>query len=215
MKLALAPLAAALLGAACSGSDDQAERQQPAALLTRAAHDRPGAVAGDPARLERRRAALMSALTPERLDAAASIAGERQGWIVDRAQVLSDEAERALAARSQALEAATSDQVMVVTVPQLGGMSIEEFALALGNRWGIGRADLDTGVLLLVAPSERRVRVEVGCGLETVLTDARAAEIIAGMVELFRQGEVERGIDAGLGEIEAALRARPERRRAA
>jgi uncharacterized protein len=84
--------------------------------------------------------------------------------------------------------------MVVVTVPDLGGLTIEEFGMALGNRWGIGQAEYDNGVLLLVAPKERRVRIEVGCGLEEVLTDARAGAIIDKMTPAVRKGQFERGV---------------------
>jgi uncharacterized membrane protein YgcG len=207
-------IAWALLASACSAEVVEAPDQQPEpAMLARAAAEdclsrRAG---GDPAAMEARRAALANATAPERVEQVAQLAGEQPARVVDRAQVLELEVERAIAARSRALEASTTDQMVVVTVPDLGGMTIEEFGLALGNRWGIGRADYDNGVLLLVAPRERRVRVEVGCGLEAVLTDARAAAIIDKMTPLFRKGQFERGVELGFGELETLLRARPER----
>jgi uncharacterized protein len=140
----------------------------------------------------------------------ARIAGQ-PARVVDRAELLAPEAERAIAARSRALEEATTDQLVVVTVPDLDGLTIEQFGLTLGNAWGIGQADYDNGVLLLVAQRERRLRVEVGCGLEKVLTDARAAGIIEKMTPLFQGGEYQRGVELGVGEVDKLLRTRPER----
>jgi uncharacterized protein len=161
--------------------------------------------------VQARQAALAAATAPERVEQVARIAGEQPARVVDRADVLDRRAERDIAARSRLLEAATTDQMVVVTIPDLGGLSIEEFGLALGNRWGIGRQDYDNGVLLLVAPRERRVRLEVGCGLEGVLTDARAAAIVAKMTPLFRRAQYERGVELGVREVETLLRASPER----
>ena len=87
------------------------------------------------------------------------------GRVVDNADLLPAADEARLTERLAALEKSTADQLTVVTVPGLGGEAIESFALRLGNGWGIGREDLDNGVLLVVAPSERNVRFEYGSGL--------------------------------------------------
>jgi uncharacterized membrane protein YgcG len=203
VRAALAFAAGALLASACSASQPPAaaERTEPAAATRGAQEDCRARAAAKPN-------------WRGQFKQVAELAGERPARVVDRAELLSPDTERALAARSQALEAATGDQVVVVTVAELGGLSVEEFGLALGNGWGIGRAEFDNGVLLLVAPRERRARLEVGCGLETLLTDARAADIMAKMTALFREGQFERGLSVGLGEVEALLRAHPERRSA-
>lgn len=195
MITALAPLAAALLAAGCSAAPEQS-RQEPA--------DRASQYCVAPA----------GSATPELLELVTRIAGGRADRIVDRAEVLSAAAEEELAERSRALEAATSDHLVVVTVPELGGERIEQFSLALANHWGVGRAELDNGVMVLVAPRERRVRVEVGCGLERVLTDARAGEIVASMTPLFAVGDYERALLVGSDGIAATLRSRPERQHA-
>lgn len=156
--------------------------------------------------------AVEQARDPARIASVTRITGPLEGRVVDRAAILDALQESALASRSERLEAATTDQLVVVTVPELGGLTIDEFGLTLGNHWGIGRADLNNGVLLLVAPSERKVRIEVGCGLETVLTDEGAARIIQLMLPAMREGDYVRGIDIGLREIDAVLRASPERR---
>jgi uncharacterized membrane protein YgcG len=213
VRRAPAAIAAALLAPACAAEAPQAAgpEPQPAMLAQAAAEDclsrRAG---GDPAVIEARRAALADATTPERVEQVGKIAGQ-PARVVDRAQLLDPKAERAIAARSRALEEATTDQLVVVTVPDLGGLTIEQFGLTLGNAWGIGQADYDNGVLLLVAQRERRLRVEVGCGLEKVLTDARAAGIIEKMTPLFQGGEYQRGVELGVGEVDKLLRTRPER----
>jgi uncharacterized protein len=128
--------------------------------------------------------------------------------------MLSPVAEQRLASRAEALEAATTDQIVIVTVRELGGISIEQFAQTLGNHWSIGRADADNGVLLLAALGERKLRLEVGCGLENVVTDASAAEIIAKMTPYFQRSDYEQGLTVGFAEVEALLRSHPERRSA-
>src|SRR5688572_27548014 len=91
---------------------------------------------------------------------------ELTGRVVDQAGILAPEEETRLSDQLAALEVRTTDQLVVVTVPSLQGLSIDEFSQQLGNHWGIGRADRNNGVLLVVAPKERRVRIAVGYGLE-------------------------------------------------
>lgn len=100
------------------------------------------------------------------------------GRVVDQAGLLSAKTERALAETLKAHEDKTSHQVVVVTLESLQGQTIEDFGYQLGRHWGIGRKEHNNGVLLIVAPSERKVRIEVGYGLEGVLTDAVAKSII-------------------------------------
>ena len=88
---------------------------------------------------------------------------------------------------------------MVVTLPDLAGRSIEETGLALGREWGIGQKGRDNGALLIVAQAERRIRIEVGYGLEDRLTDAQSALIIHNLIApAFRQGDFAGGIRAGV-----------------
>lgn len=132
------------------------------------------------------------------------------GRVVDQAQLLSPEAETALTAKLEALERDTSDQLVVVTVDSLQDREIEEYGYQLGRTWGIGQADDDNGVLLIVAPEERKVRIEVGYGLEPVLTDALSALIIHNeILPSFREGYFERGILQGVAAIDAQLRLDP------
>ena len=132
------------------------------------------------------------------------------GRVVDQARLLSPEAETALTAKLEALERDTSDQLVVVTVDSLQDREIEEYGYQLGRAWGIGQADDDNGVLLIVAPEERKVRIEVGYGLEPVLTDALSALIIHNeILPSFREGYFERGILQGVDAIEAQLRLDP------
>lgn len=132
------------------------------------------------------------------------------GRIVDNANLLSPEAERGLTTTLEALERDTTDQLVIVTVSDLQGYEIEEYGYQLGRTWGIGQAQKNNGVLLIVAPNDRKVRIEVGYGLEPVLTDALAALIIHNdILPSFRDGRYERGITLGVGAINEQLRLDP------
>ncbi len=100
------------------------------------------------------------------------------GKVNDFAEVLSTGQRQRLEADLAALERETSAEVAVVTVPSLDGRAIEDYATALFNEWGIGKRDRDNGVLILVAPSDRTMRIEVGYGLEPVLPDGLAGAVI-------------------------------------
>ena len=123
------------------------------------------------------------------------------GRVVDDAQIIAPSTERQLSDRSVALENDTSDQLVVVTLPSLHGARIEDVAIALGRGWGIGQRKLDNGVLLIVAPNDHKVRIEVGLGLDRLLSDERAGKIIRDMLPLFRTNKFEQGISLGESEI--------------
>jgi uncharacterized protein len=128
------------------------------------------------------------------------------GRVVDLAGLVSPASRETLTRELAAHESATGQQVVVVTLPSLGGRAIEEYGYQLGRHWGIGRADHDDGVLLLVAAAERQIRIEVGYGLEGTLTDAASWDIIQSqMVPWFRKGDYDAGIRAGTRAILAVL----------
>jgi uncharacterized protein len=134
------------------------------------------------------------------------------GRVVDDADLLPAAREARLTARLAALEKSTSDQLVVVTVPSLNGEAIEAFGLRAGRGWGIGQRDLDNGVLLIAAPTERRVRIEVGYGLEGLLTNKKAKAIIdQTMIPLFAANRHSEAIEAGADRIADVLE--QERRR--
>lgn len=125
-----------------------------------------------------------------------------RGRVTDDAEVLSAETRHALAGRLQEYEARTGAQVVVLTVRSLGGASVEDFAEAVFAQWKLGRRGVDDGVLLVVAPSERRMRIEVGYGLEGRLTDISAGRIIRNVITpRFRDGDFDRGVSDGVGAI--------------
>ncbi|GAA0869447.1 hypothetical protein GCM10009116_12830 [Brevundimonas basaltis] len=132
------------------------------------------------------------------------------GRVVDQARLLTPEKEAGLTARLEALERDTSDQLVVVTLDSLQGLEIEDYGYRLGRAWGIGQAGENNGALLIVAPNERKVRIEVGYGLEPILTDGLSALIIHNeILPSFRDGHFERGIEQGVAAIEAQLRLDP------
>jgi uncharacterized protein len=128
------------------------------------------------------------------------------GRVVDQADLLSPAEEAYLTDRLAALEARTTDQLVIATVPSLGGRTIQAYAQDLFNRWRLGQAGHDNGVLLLVAPGEHQVRIEVGRGLGLIMTDLRAKAIIdADMIPEFRQSRWYEGVRAGTRSIVATL----------
>ncbi len=128
------------------------------------------------------------------------------GRVTDAADVLTPAQEATLSAKLERLERTTRHQMVVVTVPSLGGADIATFTRDLANRWRIGRKGHDDGVVLLVAPSEKRVRIAVGYGLEKTLTDAACKQIIdEQMLPSFREGDLPRGIAAGVDALIARL----------
>ena len=140
------------------------------------------------------------------------------GHVRDAAGIMSAAAENRVDAGLAKLEATTSDQVAVVTVVNLAGQPIERFSLDYARRWGLGRKDLDNGVLVMVAPNEHKVRIEVGTGLEELLTDERAGVIVNEMIVPFKAGNYEVGIELGVARIDTLLmsnRKRPQYRRPA
>lgn len=128
------------------------------------------------------------------------------GRVVDQAELLSPQAEARLSAQLEALEQSTGDQLVVVTLSSLQGHEIEDYGYQLGRSWGIGKGVNDSGALLIIAPVERKVRLEVGYGLEPVLTDAMSASIIQNSIlPPFRSGDFERGILDGTDAIVALM----------
>lgn len=128
------------------------------------------------------------------------------GRVVDDAQLLGPDVEEQLTADLKALEDKSSDQVVVVTLPSLQNYTIEEFGYQLGRHWGIGTKEKDNGVLLIVAPNEHKVRIEVGRGLEPILTDA-LSKIISenAILPRFRTGDYAGGIKDGVRDIVLVL----------
>ena len=124
------------------------------------------------------------------------------GRVVDAANLLSPEQEAQLTAMSDATEQATGRQLVVATVTDLQGYPIEDYGYQLGRAWGIGQKDANNGIILLVAPNERKVRIEAGCGLEKSLTDEEADGIIQQRIlPRFKKGDMAGGILTGSAAI--------------
>jgi uncharacterized protein len=128
------------------------------------------------------------------------------GRVVDQAGILDPASRATLTEKLAALEAKTTDQLVVVTLSSLQGTSIEHFGVELARRWALGQKDKNNGVLLLVAPNERKVRIEVGYGLEGTLTDAVTRLIIENAIlPRFRAGDFPGGISRGADDIVSVL----------
>jgi uncharacterized protein len=121
------------------------------------------------------------------------------GRVNDHAGLLSERDQSELEAALARFETETSNQIVVATLESLQGLPIEEYGYQLGRHWGIGQEGEDNGALLIVAPEEREVRIEIGYGLEGELTDAQSRTIIeTRILPHFRQGDFAAGIKAGV-----------------
>lgn len=120
------------------------------------------------------------------------------GRVVDNAGILSAETQQNLTQMLAQHEQLTGNQVVVATIKSLQGYSIDDYGYQLGRAWGIGQRARNNGALLLVAPNERDVRVEVGYGLEGRLTDAQSKLIIENLIlPEFRKGDFNAGVLVG------------------
>ncbi|MDB5472352.1 MAG: hypothetical protein JWR84_3912, partial [Caulobacter sp.] len=120
------------------------------------------------------------------------------GRVVDKANLISPAVEADLSRKLEGLETSTGRQLVVVTLPDLGGLEIEDYGYRLGRAWGLGDAKADNGALLIVAPNQRTVRIEVGYGLEPFMTDALSSVIInSAILPKFKAGDMQGGIVAG------------------
>lgn len=129
-----------------------------------------------------------------------------QGWVTDTANVLSSGVKAQLENDLTAFHAATGIELSVAVAPSMGGESVEGYAVELFKRWGVGQKGKDNGVLLLIAMQERKIRIEVGYGLEGVLPDARAGNIIRDFIApAFKNGNPTQGIIEGVTALKKAL----------
>lgn len=121
------------------------------------------------------------------------------GRVVDDGHLLDPATQQQLSQTLAAHEKATGEQVVVVTVPDLQGATIEDFGYQLGRAWGIGQKDQNNGALLIVARDDRKLRIEVGYGLEDRLTDAQSSVIINQIITpAFKTGNFSQGISEGV-----------------
>jgi uncharacterized protein len=136
----------------------------------------------------------------------AAIPESPQGWVSDFAGILSEDTKTQISSLIDEVKRSTGAEIAVVTISSLEGMTVEEYAVRLFEKWGIGEKGRDNGVLFLIAPNERKTRIEVGYGLEPVITDGRAGDIIRETaLPFFREGDYDQGILQGSKQIAALI----------
>lgn len=134
--------------------------------------------------------------------------------VVDAANILDPAQEQALSQKLIAQKQASGRSLVVATIPDLQGYDISDYGYRLGRAWGIGDKD-NQGVLLIVAPNDRKVRIEVGYGVEGILTDALSSQIIRNAITpRFKAGDMAGGIEAGVDQISSLLALPPDQARA-
>src|SRR5437773_9052534 len=131
------------------------------------------------------------------------------GRVVDNADVLSPPVRARLDAMLKTHEAATGNQIVVLTVPTIQSDSIEDYAVHVFQSWKLGQKGKDNGVLVVVVPEDRKMRIEVGYGLEPMLTDGACGQIIRTlMTPPFKNGNYNKGVEDGVAAIIARLEGR-------
>lgn len=130
-----------------------------------------------------------------------------EGRVNDYAGILSPSTIEQLEGSLKSFEQDQSTQIVVVTIPSLENDSLEEFSIRLAEQWQIGQKGLDNGAILLVAKNERRIRIEVGYGLEGSLTDLTSGRIIRNViVPYFKKGDFDQGVMSGVSAMMDAVR---------
>ncbi len=130
---------------------------------------------------------------------------EQFGRLTDGAAMLDASGQAQVTQALADYEAATGRQLVVATVPKLDGRRVDDYARCLGDRWGIGDAKREDGVLVLLAKGERQMRIATGRGAETLLTDDEAMAIVKQMTPRFADGQVTAGLLLGIDAIEAEM----------
>jgi uncharacterized protein len=128
------------------------------------------------------------------------------GLVTDAANIIPADQKAALEAKLEALQQQTKRQLVVATIPDLQGYDIADYGYQLGRAWGVGLKNADNGAILIVAPNDHKVRVEVGYGLEPVLTDAFSSVLIQQQIlPRFKAGDIPGGISAGVDALAQQL----------
>ena len=128
------------------------------------------------------------------------------GRVVDQAGIIPELVERRIEEKSRLLEESTGAQIAVLTISSLEGHSLEDYTIRVVEQWELGQADQDNGVLIFVAVDDRRMRIEVGYGLEGVLTDAMSGRILDGAIApRFREGDFGGGLERGVDSVIALV----------
>ena len=140
------------------------------------------------------------ALAPQEIEIPAN-----DGWVTDLAGILSPDQERSLESLMASYESGTTHEIALLTIPTLAGRDLEGYTLAVARSWGIGKEE-NNGALLLISQADRKIRIEVGRGLEGTLTDSISGRIIRDVIAPeFRDGGFYQGIRAGVEAIHAAI----------
>lgn len=151
-------------------------------------------------------AVLLAAVLPPAAPAGAQ--GDipaNDGWVTDLAGFLTPEQEASLEQTMESYKRGSGNEIALLTVPDLGGRALERYALEVARAWGIGEKDRHNGALLLIAREERKIRIEVGRGLEGTLTDAITGRIIRGVITpQFKNGNYYVGLRDGVQAMHAA-----------
>jgi len=143
-----------------------------------------------------------------------------QGYVNDYADMISPSAKAALENELKAFEQTDSTQIVILTIPSLEGEALEDFSIKVAETWKIGQKDKDNGVIFFVSKQDRKIRIEVGRGLEGKLTDLAAGRIVDLVVKpRFKRGDFDGGfisgvsslIDASRGEFKADGNHRPQK----
>lgn len=152
------------------------------------------------------RLVLIAAIILAAIIAAASNVPYLTGRVTDNAEILSGPIRKSLTERLKTHENNTGNQIAVLTMPSLEGESIEEYAETVFKEWKLGQKGKDNGILVIVAPQDRRMRIEVGYGLEGELPDSLAGSIIRNvMTPKFKTGDYNGGIEEGVSAIITVL----------
>ncbi|MBT4384836.1 TPM domain-containing protein [Candidatus Peregrinibacteria bacterium] len=129
------------------------------------------------------------------------------GYVLDQAEVLDVETELQLELQLGTLQTDTSTQIVVVTVPDLQGYPVEKFALEIGRTWGVGQEEFDNGVVFLIAPNERLIRLEIGRGLEGAITDLQSNLILNhSIAPHLAEDDYNTGVLEGIAQLEILAR---------
>jgi uncharacterized protein len=142
--------------------------------------------------------ALLLILVPLSAQAQPNFPKRDREPVVDAAGLLNPQQKAEITALAEGINKATTRQFIVATIPDLQGYDIQDYGYQLGRAWGIGQKDANNGIILLVAPNERKVRIEVGYGLEPIMTDGLSSQIINDtIIPKFKAGDMAGGIVAG------------------
>lgn len=150
---------------------------------------------------------LLSLLAAARLEAAFPPVPALTARVNDYAGMISPEAKAAIERKLAALDAEESTQIAILTVPSLQGEPIEEFSIRVVEAWKLGQKERDNGILLIVSKGDRKVRIEVGFGLEGRLTDLQSGRIIDEIIKpAFARGDFDAGFTGAVDALTAAVK---------